>query len=87
MLTGMGCDEMRKILPEGVHIACHNSNSNCTLTGLAESVNTFVQNLQREGVFARAVNVANIAYHSKYIEPAGPKFLYRLRQVYMILSS
>ena len=80
--TGKGYDEMKNILPEGIQIACHNSSNSCTLTGPVESVKTFVQKLQEEGIFAKAVNVAGIAYHSKYIEPVGPKLLNRLTQVF-----
>lgn len=72
---------MKDMIPDDIQVACHNSADSCTLTGPAESVNTFVQKLQQEGVFAKAVSVANIAYHSKYIAAAGPKLLQRLEQV------
>lgn len=41
----------------------------------------FVKQLQDEGVFARLVNVSNIAYHSRYIKPAAPRLLQYLKQV------
>lgn len=41
----------------------------------------FVKQLQDEGVFARLVNVANIAYHSRYIKPAAPFLLKYLQEV------
>jgi fatty acid synthase len=41
----------------------------------------FVKTLQQKGVFAREVNCANIAYHSKYISSAGPLLLKYLKQV------
>jgi fatty acid synthase len=41
----------------------------------------FVKTLQQHGVFAKEVNCANIAYHSKYIASAGPKLLKYLREV------
>ena len=75
---------MEGVLPEDVQVACHNAADSCTLSGPAESVNALVQQLQQEGVFAKAVNVANIAYHSKFIAPAGPKLLQRLKQVRMM---
>lgn len=41
----------------------------------------FVKELQEQGVFARLVNVANIAYHSRYIKPAAPKLLKYLQKL------
>jgi fatty acid synthase len=44
-------------------------------------VKKFVQTLQQQGVFAKEVNCANVAYHSKYIAPASPLLLKYLREV------
>ena len=41
----------------------------------------FVRTLQQQGVFAKEVNCANIAYHSKYIAPASLTLLKYLREV------
>jgi fatty acid synthase len=41
----------------------------------------FVKTLQQQGVFAKEVNCANIAYHSKYIAPASMTLLKYLREV------
>jgi fatty acid synthase len=41
----------------------------------------FVKTLKQQGVFAKEVNCANIAYHSKYISSAGPLLLRYLKQV------
>jgi hypothetical protein len=42
----------------------------------------FVKMLQQQhGVFAKEVNCANIAYHSKYIASAGPALLRYLKEV------
>lgn len=32
----------------------------------------YVKELQEKQIFARLVNVADIAYHSRYIQPAAP---------------
>ncbi len=85
MLTGKGYEDIKASLPESIQVACHNSSDNCTLTGPADDVNDFVESLKKDGVFARAVNVANIAYHSKYIAPAGEGLLSRLLEVRMLL--
>lgn len=80
-MAGRGYHQIRNDLPEGIEVACHNSNDNCTLTGPAEIVNKFVEKLQEEKIFARAVNVSNIAYHSRHIAPAAPHLLRRLSEV------
>lgn len=78
---------MKDTLPEGIEVACHNSSDNCTLTGPAAQVNEFVEQLQRDKVFARTVNVSNIAYHSRHIRPAAPILLKRLKEVKIDFSS
>ncbi len=86
LYAGKGYDQIKESLPISIEVACHNSNDNCTLTGPASDVDNFVQKLQSEGTFARAVNVANIAYHSKYIAPAAPKLLSRLKEVNLFFN-
>ncbi|KAJ1529182.1 hypothetical protein ONE63_005988 [Megalurothrips usitatus] len=78
---GLGAKDIRPKLPPSVDIACHNSSTSCTLSGPAADVNAFVEQLSAEGVFARAVNAANIAYHSRYIQPAAPFLLQQLKEV------
>lgn len=72
---------MKDLLPDGIEVACHNSADSCTLSGPADKVNEFVDKLKKDGVFARAVNVANIAYHSKHIVPMAPKLFEYLSKV------
>ncbi|KAE8746183.1 hypothetical protein FOCC_FOCC007055 [Frankliniella occidentalis] len=69
---GLGYREVLPRLPPTIEVACHNSSTSCTLSGPAEAVEQFVAKLSAEGVFARAVNVSDIAYHSTYIQPAAP---------------
>jgi len=85
LFTGRGYAEAHKKLPDDIQVACHNSADSCTLTGPTESVNAYVKQLKQEGVFAKAVSVANIAYHSKYIAPAGPKLEEKLKHVNRIV--
>lgn len=80
-ISGRGYEQIRDSLPEGVEVACHNSADNCTLTGPAELVTELVEKLRKENIFARAVNVSNIAYHSRHIAPAAPILLKRLNEV------
>ncbi|XP_065212309.1 fatty acid synthase-like [Planococcus citri] len=78
---GKGYQQIKDSLPEGIEVACHNSKDNCTLTGPADLVGKFVEELQEQKIFAKTVNVANIAYHSRHIAPAGPELLRRLKEV------
>nr|XP_023020295.1 fatty acid synthase-like [Leptinotarsa decemlineata] len=78
---GLGYDQIKDRLPPNIEVACHNSSQSCTLSGPTEDMEKFVEQLQDEGVFARLVNVANIAYHSRYIKPAGPLLLKYLKVV------
>ena len=69
------------MLPPEIDVACHNSASSSTISGPADLVKQFVSDLQKRKIFARAVNVANIAYHSRYIQPAAPFLLESLQKV------
>lgn len=81
MCIGKGYNEIKDNLPDGIEVACHNSKDNCTLTGPSDLVAEYVQQLQEQKVFAKMVNVANVAYHSKHIIPAGPGLMTRLKEV------
>lgn len=81
MILGKGYNAIKAELPEDIMIACHNSAESCTLSGPADKVSAYVSQLQKNGVFAKVVNVSNIAYHSKYIAPAGPYLINSLKKV------
>ena len=83
-LAGLGAEQVRKLCPPDIEVACHNGSNFCTLSGPAESVTKFVKTLQEQGVFAKEVNCGNIACHSKYISSAGPLLLRYLKQVNML---
>lgn len=63
--------QLSKLCPPIIDIACHNSSSSCTISGPEESVRGFVATLTANGVFAKEVPCANIAYHSRHIANAG----------------
>ncbi|CAG2053366.1 unnamed protein product [Timema podura] len=77
---GLGYKDVRDLCPPEIDVACHNSFNSSTISGPEELVKTFVQELTNKNIFARAVNVANIAYHSRYIKPAAPKLLEYLKK-------
>nr|CAH7755304.1 unnamed protein product [Callosobruchus chinensis] len=78
---GLGYNQIKDKLPATIAVACHNSGDSCTLSGPKEDMEKFVAQLQGQGIFARLVNVAGIAYHSQYIKPAAPFLLEYLKEV------
>ncbi|XP_034250583.1 fatty acid synthase-like [Thrips palmi] len=79
--VGLGYKDVKAMVPEAIEVACHNSATSCTLSGPAADMHAFVSQLKDKGIFARAVNVSNIAYHSRYIQPAAPRLLELLKGV------
>lgn len=79
--VGAGYKTIKSSLPESIEVACHNSKDSCTLSGPAEDMDAFVAKLKAQGMFAKLVNVADIAYHSRYIKPAAPALLKYLKEV------
>lgn len=68
--------------PPEIEVACHNGPESCTISGPADKITQFVAKLTAEGIFAKEVPCSNIAYHSRYIAPAGILFIsYRYRIV------
>lgn len=83
---GLGYNNIKNRLPADIEVACHNASDSSTLSGPTASVTQFVKQLKSEGVFAKVVNVSNIAYHSRYIKPAAPTLLKYLREVISCLK-
>ncbi|KAJ8872249.1 hypothetical protein PR048_025851 [Dryococelus australis] len=79
--VGLGYNKVKTLIPPTVDVACHNSEGSSTISGPSQDIKQFVEELKKEGVFAREVNVSNIAYHSRYIKPAAPKLLNYLKQI------
>ncbi|XP_008207459.3 fatty acid synthase [Nasonia vitripennis] len=79
--VGLGYDAVKPLCPPDIDVACHNGPDSTTISGPAESMKKFVASLTAKGIFAREVASSGIAYHSRYIAPAGPKLLERLQQV------
>ncbi|XP_066594557.1 fatty acid synthase [Prorops nasuta] len=79
--VGLGYNDVKDMCPPDIEIACHNSVNSSTISGPAESMKAFVAKLQAEKIFAKEVPCSNIAYHSRYIQEAGPKLLEYLRKV------
>lgn len=78
---GVGYNTIKSKLPPTIEVACRNGPDSATLSGPREDMETFVAELQAQGIFARLVNVSNIAYHSQYIKPAAPYVLKYLKEI------
>ncbi|GLV46781.1 Fatty acid synthase 3, partial [Carabus blaptoides fortunei] len=78
---GVGAQDIMKECPPLIDVACHNGPDSCTLSGPKEEMETFVAELQAKDIFAKLVNVSNIAYHSRYIKSAAPLLLDYLKKV------
>ena len=61
--------------------ACHNAVDTVTISGPAETVSQFVGELQEEGVFAKEVKSAGVAFHSYYMAKTAPALLDALQKV------
>ncbi|CAH1402776.1 unnamed protein product [Nezara viridula] len=79
--VGMGYNDIKDCLPEGIDVACRNSAISCTLSGPTSLMEEYVSSIKEKGVFAKLVNASNIAYHSRYIQPAAPSLLESLKKV------
>lgn len=77
----MGYKTIKDQLPPTIEVACHNAADSCTLSGPTEDMEIFVKELQDKGIFARLVNAGNIAYHSRYIQPASTPLHRYLKEV------
>ncbi|XP_055693298.1 fatty acid synthase-like [Lutzomyia longipalpis] len=79
--VGLSYKKVRNLLPADIEVACRNSSISSTISGPAKSVETFVEELKKQGIFAKEVPCSNIAYHSRYIADMGPKLLELLTEV------
>jgi len=80
--VGMTWEEAHRRCPKGVVPACHNSLDTVTVSGPADSVTGFVAELQKEGVFAKAVHSGGVAFHSYCMSQTAPALKQRLQQVF-----
>jgi len=85
--VGLTWEETLRRCPEGVVPACHNLLDNITVSGPPDSVNSFVAELQKEGVFTRPVNSVGVAFHSADMLLAAPSLKQKLQQVLFFYSA
>ncbi|XP_049868872.1 fatty acid synthase-like [Pectinophora gossypiella] len=71
--VGVGYNEIIKLCPPEIDVACHNGPDSSTISGPEKEMQEFVTKLISQDIFAKKVNSSNIAFHSRYIAEAGPK--------------
>ncbi|KAM6473364.1 fatty acid synthase isoform 2-T2 [Liasis olivaceus] len=79
--VGLTWEECRKQCPTGVVPACHNAEDTVTISGSQEAIAKFVSKLKAEGVFAKEVLSAGVAFHSYYMASIAPVLLSALQKV------
>ncbi|KAM8947762.1 fatty acid synthase isoform 2-T2 [Pelodytes ibericus] len=79
--VGLTWKECQIQCPQGVVPACHNSEDTVTISGPKDSVRDFVAKLKTDGVFAKEVQSAGVAFHSYYMESIAPSLLNALKKV------
>ncbi|XP_041321888.1 fatty acid synthase [Pyrgilauda ruficollis] len=79
--VGLTWEECKQRCPPNVVPACHNSEDTVTVSGPLDPVNEFVARLKKEGVFAKEVRSAGVAFHSHYMASIAPALLSALKKV------
>ncbi|NXG58624.1 FAS synthase, partial [Hemiprocne comata] len=79
--VGLTWEECKQQCPPNVVPACHNSEDTVTISGPLASVNEFVAKLKKDGVFAKEVRSAGVAFHSPYMASIAPGLLSALKKV------
>ncbi|NXD41691.1 FAS synthase, partial [Copsychus sechellarum] len=79
--VGLTWEECKQRCPPNVVPACHNSEDTVTVSGPLDSVNEFVAKLKKQGVFAKEVRSAGVAFHSHYMASIAPALLSALKKV------
>ena len=81
LLTGLTWEEAKQRCPKGVVPACHNSIDTVTISGPADSITEFVEELKTEGVFAKEVKSGGVAFHSYFMAKTAPSLKAALEKV------
>ncbi|XP_052739226.1 fatty acid synthase [Bicyclus anynana] len=79
--VGVGFEQISKMCPPEIEVACHNSPNSSTISGPVDIMKGFLEKLTAKGIFAKEVSCSNIAFHSRYIADAGPGLLKYLSEV------
>ncbi|XP_074967591.1 fatty acid synthase [Phalacrocorax aristotelis] len=79
--VGLSWEECKQCCPPDVVLACHNCEDTVTVSGPLDAVTGFVAKLKKDGVFAKDVRSAGVAFHSPYMASIAPVLLSALKKV------
>ena len=79
--VGLSWEECQKRCPEGVFLACHNSEDSVTISGEFEATNRFIEQLKGENISAKEVKSCGIAFHSPLIAPILKTLLENIKKL------
>ncbi|XP_045925650.1 fatty acid synthase [Micropterus dolomieu] len=79
--VGLTWEECLAQCPQGVVPACHNAEDTVTISGPQEAISKYVSKLKEQGVFAKEVRSAGVAFHSYYMASIAPTLLAALKKV------
>lgn len=79
--VGLTWKECLTQCPQGVVPACHNAEDTVTISGPQDAISKFVSELKEQGVFAKEVRSAGVAFHSYYMASIAPTLLAALKKV------
>jgi fatty acid synthase, animal type len=77
----MSYEELKKVLPDDIEIACHNSQESCTISGPYTSIENFVKEMKSKQVLSKIIDSSGVAFHSSLIANCGPLLAERLKKV------
>lgn len=79
--VGLTWEECIAQCPKGVVPACHNAEDTVTISGPQDAISKYVSELKEQGVFAKEVRSAGVAFHSYYMASIAPALLAALKKV------
>jgi fatty acid synthase len=79
--VGMSWDEIQQRCPENVFAACNNAEDSVTISGEENAIQSFVNKLVEENIFARKVDSSGVAFHCPLINSIAEPLLIKLQNI------
>ncbi|XP_077526192.1 fatty acid synthase-like isoform X3 [Haemaphysalis longicornis] len=80
-VVGLTWQEAESRCGSEIFLACHNAADSVTVSGLAEPMERFLDELKAERVFVSAVNCLDVAFHCPHVHNIGPALREALEKV------
>ncbi|KAI6188362.1 Fatty acid synthase [Aphelenchoides besseyi] len=79
--VGLTWEEATKRCPEDVFPACHNGQDSVTISGDADKIEAFCEELKKEEIFAKPVDSSGIPFHSPMMKGVYNEMLAAMKTV------